>query len=312
MPTAFRSLLLGRGALFLAGYAALYGLCLSLLAHYQDYEPSEALFVLGAFGMLLPLFAWGLTRGARPAPPAVRRPGFETALILLYLLLFAFGVLGFGFTWLRDAFPEARGHTVAVSVVKLLTMVALPALLLRFTGYRRKDLLSWDFRWREHGLPLLGMGAALLIFQALFGQGLKTLAALHAGSGTLALAAPLGFLWLALDTGLTEEFLFRVVIQTRLSAWLRSETAGIVVMALLFGLAHAPGYYLRNAFAAEGSHAAPSLLMCVGYAVVVTSTTGFLFGVLWARTRSLVLVATLHALTDLLPNLADFVRTWLS
>jgi len=51
--------------------------------------------------------------------------------------------------------------------------------------------------------------------------------------------------------------------------------------------------------------------MCVGYAVVVTSTTGFLFGLLWVRTRSLVLVATLHALMDLLPNLADFIRTWL-
>lgn len=312
MPPALRTLLMSRGSAFLAGYAALYGLCLSLLVHYQAYDPGDALSVLVVFGMLLPSLAGAVTYRVRPRPVEVRRPAFETAVICTYLLLFAFGVLGFGFSWLRDAFPDARAHDAALSVVKLFTMVALPALLLRFAGYRFKQLLSWDFRLRDHGLPIIGMGAALLLFQALFGQGLKTLAALHAAPGTLVLGTPLCFLWLLLDTGLTEEFLFRVVIQTRLSAWLRSETAGIVVMALLFGLAHAPGYYLRNAFAAEGSTAAPSLLMCVGYAVVVTSTTGFLFGVLWARTRSLVLVATLHALTDLLPNLADFIRTWLA
>ena len=310
MPPALRSLVMSRGTAALAGYGGVYAICLVLLARYQDYDPSEALFVLAVFGALSPLLAWAFTRRLTPRTIEVRRPGLETAVLGLYLLLFAFGVLGLAFTWAREALPGARAHAVALSLLKLITMVGLPALLLRLMGYPFKQLLSWDFRLRDHGLPLLVMGVALLLFQALFGQGLKTLTALHAGTGTLMLGAPLCFLWLALDTGLTEEFLFRVVIQTRLAAWLRSETAGIVVMALLFGLAHAPGYYLRNAFAAEGSHAAPSLLMCVGYAVVVTSTTGFLFGVLWARTRSLVLVAALHALTDLLPNLADFIRTW--
>jgi hypothetical protein len=52
--------------------------------------------------------------------------------------------------------------------------------------------------------------------------------------------------------------------------------------------------------------------MSVGYAVVVTSVVSFLFGLLWARTRSLVLVALLHAMTDLLPNLAAFIRSWLA
>jgi len=34
------------------------------------------------------------------------------------------------------------------------------------------------------------------------------------------------------------------------------------------------------------------------------------FGVLWWRTRSFALVVLLHAWMDLLPNLADFIRTW--
>jgi membrane protease YdiL (CAAX protease family) len=35
-----------------------------------------------------------------------------------------------------------------------------------------------------------------------------------------------------------------------------------------------------------------------------------MFGVLWTRTRSLGLVVLLHGLTDLVPNLAPFARTW--
>lgn len=311
MNLQLRHVLFSRGAAFLAGYIALYGLMLGLLARYQGYDPTEALFVLAVFGVAFPSLGWALTRGLGPAAIDIPRPGWETALVCAYLALFAFGVLGYGFTWLRDHLPDARAHELAVFVVKLVTMVLLPALLLRLAGHRLGSLLRWDLRLRDHGLVLAGLGGALLLFEAVFGQGLKTLGALQADIGALTLGAPLCLLWLAIDTGLTEEFLFRVVIQTRLSAWLRSETAGVVVMALLFGIAHAPGYYLRNAFAAEGSTASPSLLMCVGYAVVVTSTTGFLFGVVWARTRSLVLVSLLHALNDLLPNLADFIRDWL-
>ena len=36
-----------------------------------------------------------------------------------------------------------------------------------------------------------------------------------------------------------------------------------------------------------------------------------MFGVLWARTRSLALVVLVHGFTDLIPNLAPFVKTWL-
>lgn len=296
---------------FLLGYFGLYALMLWLLARYQGYDPTDALFVLLALGGVLPSLALFFTRRVHAPAIAVKNPVPETALLAVYLLLFAFGVLGYGFTWLRDHIPDPRAHQLAIFVVKLLTMVALPALLLRLCGYRFGELLRWDLSWRKHGLVLAGMGIALLLFQALFGQGLKTLGALHASPGTLGLGTLLCLLWLAVDTGLTEEFLFRVVLQTRLAALFRSETAGVLVMALLFGLAHAPGYYLRNAFAAEGVAATPSLLTSVGYAVVVTSVAGLMFGVLWARTRSLVLVTVLHALTDLLPNLADFIRDWL-
>ncbi len=40
------------------------------------------------------------------------------------------------------------------------------------------------------------------------------------------------------------------------------------------------------------------------------SPVAVLFGTLWARTRSLLLIVLLHAAVDVLPNLPDFVKTW--
>jgi membrane protease YdiL (CAAX protease family) len=48
----------------------------------------------------------------------------------------------------------------------------------------------------------------------------------------------------------------------------------------------------------------------MAYAIVVVSPIGFMFGVLWTRTRSLGLVVLLHGFTDVVPNLAPFARTW--
>jgi membrane protease YdiL (CAAX protease family) len=81
-------------------------------------------------------------------------------------------------------------------------------------------------------------------------------------------------------------------------------------MAVLFGLAHAPGYVLRGGHAAEGMAIAPDPLAAMAYAIVVVSPIGFMFGVLWTRTRSLGLVVLLHGFTDVVPNLAPFARTW--
>ena len=43
----------------------------------------------------------------------------------------------------------------------------------------------------------------------------------------------------------------RVLLQERLAAVLRSPWGGLVVAAVLFGLVHAPGFYLRPAATQE-------------------------------------------------------------
>lgn len=295
---------------FVFGYLALYALCLFLLARYENFDLAEPLFVLVVLGIGFTFLAWLLTLGVRATPAAaLARPGAEAAAVTLYLLLFAVGVLGWGLSWLKTILPDPRLHMAAVTGAKLLTMVVLPALLLRAYRHPWREFLNWNFPLRRLSWRFAVLAVLLLGFQALVGGGLKDLSALHPSSSALLIGIPICFLYICLDTGLTEEFLFRVVLQTRLSAYFRSETAGVVVMSLLFGLAHAPGYYLRATDAHVGGH--PSVLMAAGYAVVMISVFGFMFGMLWARTRSLGLVVMAHAATDLLPNLADFIRTWL-
>ena len=52
------------------------------------------------------------------------------------------------------------------------------------------------------------------------------------------------------------------------------------------------------------------LLQVAAFAIATLSPLALLLGTLWARTRSLALVVLLHACVDVLPNMADFVRTW--
>ena len=44
------------------------------------------------------------------------------------------------------------------------------------------------------------------------------------------------------------------------------------------------------------------------YSVVIVSVAGLFLGTLWARTRNLAVVVAVHAATDLIPNLVDFMR----
>ena len=91
----------------------------------------------------------------------------------------------------------------------------------------------------------------------------------------------------------------------------KSEVGAIVVMCVLFGLAHAPGLYFRAGRTLEAVGTSPSWLMALGYSIVVTSVAGFFLGVLWARTQNLLLVMAIHAAGDLIPNLAPIVKAWL-
>jgi membrane protease YdiL (CAAX protease family) len=109
---------------------------------------------------------------------------------------------------------------------------------------------------------------------------------------------------------LVEEFFFRTILQTRLSAYFKSEIAGIVFMAIIFGLAHAPGIIFRGAGEVEKLGASPSVLESIAYTIVIMSAAGIFFGIIWARTKNLFAVMIIHAATDLFPHIKDFIETW--
>jgi len=299
-----------RALLAVLGYGALYALALAHLAHRPGFDSGDSLVTLLVFGIGFSAIAWLVTRGAKAPPAAVKRPALEAFAILVYLAVFAVVVLGWLLSAVRGVAPREPLQSVAILAVKLVTMVALPAWVFAALGVSSRGLLAPRgfglVEWRTFAV----MGLLLLGLQAVAGRGLKEIAALHVPAWHVALFLLPAWAWLTIETGLCEEFLFRVLLQTRLAAALGSETAGLLAMALLFGLAHAPGYVLRGAHAMEGMTTAPDQWTAAAYAIVVVSPLGLVFGVLWARTRNLALIALLHGLADLPPNLAPFIRAW--
>lgn len=153
------------------------------------------------------------------------------------------------------------------------------------------------------------MSLAYLAMQAVFGRGLTTLGELAPSATTLAWAIPLCWLWQTLEAGLCEEVLFRRILQEKIAIASGSQVAAVAWASLLFGLAHAPGLWLRGGHLMEGvAHATPT--WAVAYSIVMIAPAGIAFGVLWARTRSLWLLVPLHGMVDLLPQLAPFIRAW--
>jgi membrane protease YdiL (CAAX protease family) len=299
-----------RAAVAVLGYLLVYGAALFHLSGYEKFEAGEPLAILLIFGVGCTAVAWFATRGVQPRPHPVRRPARESLAVLAYLAVFAVVFLGYGLSALRDGVHDGRTLEIATLIAKLVAMVGLPLAVFVALGYRPRELLALPMlrgrEWLALGVLVLVLGALQLVV----GRGPRNIAELDAPVALIAALAPLTFAWMTLEAGLTEEFLFRVLLQTRLAAWLKSEVAGIVAMSILFGLAHAPGYWLRGGHLMEGFASQPDPLTSIAYSIAVTSSIGFMFGVLWARTRSLLLVALVHGWTDTIPNLAPFVRTW--
>jgi uncharacterized protein len=266
------------------------------------------IILLGVFGAALPALGVALTRKSVPPPIMVRRPKLELVALLIFLLVYAVLFLGWGMSATRAVFPAGREQETLVLIVKLLVHVAAPAILLAALGAKLAPLFNSGIGRPGFWPPLLVLGAVILALLCVVSPALRDIAALHASAATLAWAAPASFIWLAVEAGFCEEFLFRAVLQTRLAAVLKSEAGAVVSGALLFALAHVPGLYLRGHPGVDGYSTDP--VQVVAYTIAILSPIALLFGTLWARTRSLLLIVLLHAAVDVLPNLAGFVHTW--
>jgi membrane protease YdiL (CAAX protease family) len=298
---------------------AAYAASLALLWRNKVFGREDAISELVLFGFIFPLVAWLGTLRARPLTLFVRRSAGEMIVLALCLAIVALYLI-WG-TAISDALLPAdwmaspRMKFLVIFFRKLIVFVAIPFLLFRFLfGYRWRDFgLQWEGLRAlkgNHLAVVIVLSAAILLFQYFLGQGAAPIRHGELSAAQLALCIPLCFLWLFIETGLVEEFFFRGLVQTRCAVWLKSEVSGVAVMALLFGLAHAPGFILRHAGLEEAIGANPSPADAIAYSIVILSVGGIFFGIVWARTKNLWAVMFIHAATDLLPNLKRFVVTW--
>jgi membrane protease YdiL (CAAX protease family) len=246
-----------------------------------------------------------------PTPPELwRRDDGSTMAVLVGWIIVFLVVKGPLLDVLVPAGAAPALQSTINTMLKLVAFVGIPAVVLRARG----------FAWRQSGqataparrlvLVFVLLALATIAMQYLLGSQFRRLFTAEYAERHVALGFTLAFAWMTIEAGVVEEFFFRWYLQSRLAAWTGSQVSGVVLGSLVFGLAHAPGMWLRGAGVVEGLGDSPSLVTSVAYAVVTQGVAGLMFGVLWARTRSFVLVVALHGFMDALSNAPSFMDAW--
>lgn len=271
--------------------------------------------VIGAFlilGVLLPLVALAAcARMPKPQLPAPWRRDDGALLLSLLAWTVVFLLLkGPLLTALLPSAPDPRLQDTVNTLAKLFAFVAVPAFVLWSRGFRWSDAGRPSASTPRLWLTFIIMAFAAFAVQAVLGSQFRRLLGADYASHQLWLAGVLCWVWMSIEAGLVEEFFFRWYLQSRLAAWTGSQVSAVLLGALVFGLAHAPGILLRGAGAVEGLGDAPGIGTTLAYVIATQGVAGLAFGVLWARTRSFVLVVALHGLFDAFSNTAPFIDTW--
>ena len=304
----------------LFGGLILYVLAFAVLLRNKSFDAIGTVVVLIVFGLVFPLIAWMATRRAIPLSISVKPGNYQLIILIGYIVLLSFYLVG-GPQWIDEHLPfswidSARSKFFVTLAKKLIVFVAIPFAIFRYGfGYRIRD-----FGIQREGLRALGrnhlpvvlvVGGVFVAFQYFFSGGGASFRHGHFTTYQLLIGLPLCFIWLFIEAGLVEEFFFRALVQSQLSAAFKSELSGIVLMSLIFGLAHAPGFVFRHAGEVEGLGSNPNVLDAIAYSIVVLAISGITFGVIWSRTKNLFALILIHAAGDLVPNFGSFAQTWL-
>jgi membrane protease YdiL (CAAX protease family) len=307
-----------RNFILIAGLFLYCGAFAVLLSN-KSFDIVGAVVVLVVFGMVLPLIAWVTTRHAIALSISIQAGTPELIVLILYVVALSLYLIG-GPQWIDQHLPSGWTDSVRIKSVitlakKLIVFVAVPFAIFRFGfGYRARDFGIQREGLRalrgSHLLVTLVVSGAFLAFQYFVSGGGAAFQRERFTASQLLLGLPLCFIWLFVEAGLVEEFFFRGLVQSQLATAFKSEISGIVLMSLIFGLAHAPGFIFRHAGEVEGLDSNPNAIDAIAYSIVVLAVSGITFGVIWARTKNLFAVMLVHAAGDLLPNFGSFVQTW--
>jgi len=304
---------------YFIGYISLYIVVLVLMVLIEHFPASQSIAVLLIVGIGFSSVACATSKSSVAlfvSKPAQKREGVVLILILVYITV----ILTFGMDQVKLLFSQQfsdspRAKEIITVVYKLLFFVLLPYLAYKITfKFKLSDfglaVKAQEFFTKRNGVILTSMALVLFLFQFFLGNGAKPLRDGLITGEQMLIGLPLLYILLIVEVGLVEEFFFRALVQSRLAAITRSEIGGIFLSALFFGLAHAPGFYLRGGGTLENLGPHPSIFMSVGYSILILSVAGFFLSIIWSKTRNLWLVMAIHAFVDLLPGLLEFNRTW--
>lgn len=294
--------------LIVMGYGILYAGAVALaVIRRKTFPLVESLMVAGILGIAFTGLVYLATLPVQAIPVVTQPATAELVFTISYVVFMAFLLV------VKPAAKNLPGQflkeKLASLAFKIFFFVVIPLAALR---------IFWRLPWENLGFALGDVPGQLLaafILIILFG-GFNYIAGSAAApirkrqfSGRqVALGLFVAFIWNILETGLVEEFFFRAFLQTRLVNALGSPLAGICLTALIFGLAHAPGIYLRAGDKNGPLGEKPALVDAILYAVIVLSATGWFTGLLYWRTQSLLAPILVHAAVDAVAHTVEFIE----
>lgn len=260
------------------------------------------------FGLIFSGVIWFLTRKMNAPAVPVNNPRRESLGLLAYLAVYAVLLIGIWLGTIKDAIPEGPNQEWAVLGYKLLIHVGVPVAIIMALGGAVRPLFDSGMTRKGFWTTLIVLSAMMMGLLALVSPSLEQIGALNLDPVTAIFWVLVSWTWLSIEAGLCEEFLFRACLQSRLTAWMRSPVAGIVVTSILFGLAHWPGLFLRGGPGVDGWSTDP--LQVAAFTIATLSPLSISLGLLWARSRSLLLVVLVHGAIDALPHTAEMASLW--
>jgi membrane protease YdiL (CAAX protease family) len=290
-----------------AAYVLIWGAAVAYLAA-RGADWTFPIAALVIFGLILGGIIWFLTRKMDAPAVPVAHPQRESLGLLAYLLVYAVLLIGIWLGSIRHAVPPGPTQELAVVGYKLAIHVAAPAAIILALGGAIRQLFDSGMSRRGFWTTLIVLCALMFALLSVVSPSLKQIGALG-----LTPVAAIGWVlaawaWNSVEAGLCEEFFFRACLQSRLTAWLKSPVAAIVVTSLLFALSHWPGLYLRGNPEVDGWSTDP--IQVAAFTIATLSPLSIALGLLWARSRSLLLIILVHGAIDALPNTAELVHIW--
>ena len=290
-------------------YAGIFMLSLALaVIRRKTFPLAETLIVTLIVGLGFTALVYWIA--PRPGDIPLRQDMKPSELIFTVAYLFATAALlirgaPVPKSWQEHYFKKK----IATLGFKLVVFVLLPLIALR---------AIWHTSWADLGFSAGDVGAQLRaagLLMLLFG-GFNLIAGGAAApirkrqftSGQVALGLSLAFLWNVVEVGLVEEFYFRAFLQGRFTAFFDSPAAGICAASLLFGLAHAPGIYLRRGDKHGPLGERPTLVDSILYTILGLSPTGWFTGLLYGRCQSLLAPILVHAAVDAGAHTAELLE----